>query len=70
MLVYYKYVRNFSLVRNNPERQVGNFDTMLYGWTSLPNQMKHGYKSASRSLAQLVDVKYGKVIDAPEILVR
>jgi energy-coupling factor transporter ATP-binding protein EcfA2 len=83
----------FSLVRNNPERQVGaagtlqdlnvsisrskekliivgNFDMMLYGWTSLPNQTKHGYKSPARILARLVDTKYGKVIDAPKILVR
>jgi energy-coupling factor transporter ATP-binding protein EcfA2 len=82
----------FSLVRNNPERQVGaagtlqdlnvsisrskekliivgDFDMMLYGWTSLPNQTKHGYKSAARSLARLVDTKYGKVVDAPKILV-
>lgn len=83
----------FSLVRNNPERQVGaagtlqdlnvsisrskekliivgSFDMMLYGWTSLPNQTKHGYKSPARSLARLVDTKYGKVIDVPNILVR
>jgi superfamily I DNA and/or RNA helicase len=82
-----------SLVRNNPERQVGaagtlqdlnvsisrskekliivgNFDTMFYGWTSLPDQMKHGYRSAARRLAQLVDTRYGKVVDTPKILVR
>ena len=72
----------FSLVRNNPERQVGaagtlqdlnvsisrskekliivgNCDMMLYGRTSLPNQTKRGYKSPARSLAHLVDSKYG-----------
>jgi superfamily I DNA and/or RNA helicase len=82
----------FSLVRNNPERQVGaagtlqdlnvsisrskekliivgNFDMMLNGWTCLPNQTKHGYKSPARSLARLLDTRYGKVIDAPKILV-
>ncbi|HZA06959.1 MAG TPA: AAA domain-containing protein, partial [Nitrososphaeraceae archaeon] len=82
----------FSLVRNNPERQVGaagtlqdlnvsisrskekliiigNFEMMLYGWTSLPNQTKHGYKSPARNLARLVDTKYGKVVDAPKILI-
>jgi hypothetical protein len=86
----------FSLVRNNPERNVGaagtlqdlnvaisrskekliiigNFDMMLNGWTSsLPNQIRnHGYKSPARRLARLIDIKYGKVVDAPpQILIR
>jgi hypothetical protein len=77
----------FSLVRNNPERNVGaagtlqdlnvaisrskekliilgNFDMMLNGWTTVSMSKK----SPVRSLARLVDSKYGKVIDTPQIL--
>jgi superfamily I DNA and/or RNA helicase len=46
---------------------VGNFDTMLNGWSSLSRQ--RGIKSSARRLAQLIDSRYGKVIDAPKILV-
>jgi hypothetical protein len=79
----------FSLVRNNPERNVGaagtlqdlnvaisrskekliilgNFDMMLNGWTAVSMYKK----SPVRSLARLVDSKYGKVVDMPQILVR
>src|SRR4030095_5831253 len=81
----------FSLVRNNPERNVGaagtlqdlnvaisrskekliilgNFDMMLNGWTAAPMIRRNGHKSPARSLARLVDSKYGKVVDAPPIL--
>jgi hypothetical protein len=77
----------FSLVRNNPERNVGaagtlqdlnvaisrskekliilgNFDMMLNGWT-VASMYK---KSPVRSLARLIDSKYGEVVDAPAIL--
>jgi hypothetical protein len=89
----------FSLVRNNPEKNVGaagnlqdvnvaisrarekliimgNFNTMLNGWSgsysrsSSGGGLIYGFKSQSRNLARLVDQKYGKVIDAPLILTR
>lgn len=47
---------------------LGNFDTMSNGWFSLPSITRHGFKSPARSLARLIDSKYGKVIDAPHIL--
>ena len=49
---------------------LGNFDTMLNGWSTSPsnNGLKHGFKSPSRILARLVDKRYGEVIDAPKIL--
>jgi superfamily I DNA and/or RNA helicase len=79
----------FSLVRNNPERNVGavgtlqdlnvaisrskekliilgNFDMMLNGWTTA-SSMNHR-KSPARNLAQLVELKYGRIIHAPKIL--
>jgi hypothetical protein len=80
----------FSLVRNNPERNVGaagtlqdlnvaisrskekliilgNFDMMLNGWTAA-SSVSHR-KSPARNLAHLVESKYGKIVDAPKILV-
>jgi hypothetical protein len=79
----------FSLVRNNPERNIGaagtlqdlnvaisrsrekliilgNFDMMLNGWTN--GSFVSHRKSPARSLARLVEAKYGKIIDAPKIL--
>jgi AAA domain len=78
-----------SVVRNNPERNVGaagtlqdlnvaisrskekliilgNFDMMLNGWTTA-SSLNHR-KSPARNLARLVDMKYGKITDAPKIL--
>jgi len=78
----------FSLVRNNPERNVGaagtlqdlnvaisrakekliilgNFDMMLNGWTN--SSSLYHRKSPSRSLAQLVDSRYGRIISSPFI---
>lgn len=48
---------------------LGNFDMMLNGWSavSLTNR-GYRHKSAARDLARLVDLKYGKVVDAPKIL--
>ena len=79
----------FSLVRNNPERNVGaagtlqdlnvaisrskekliilgNFDMMINGWTAA-STINHR-KSPARTLAYLVESKYGKIIDTPKIL--
>jgi len=42
---------------------------MLNGWTSSPIYTKHCYKSPARTLARLIDSKYGRVIDPPQILV-
>jgi hypothetical protein len=47
---------------------VGNFDMMLNGWSASPMNFRRGQKSPARNLAQLVDSKYGKVVDAPSIL--
>jgi hypothetical protein len=78
----------FSLVRNNPERNVGavgalqdlnvaisrskeklivlgNFDMMLNGWTT--SYIGHG-KSPARNLARLIDLKYGKLVEAHQVL--
>ena len=49
---------------------IGNFDTMINGWSVLPPQTRYGFKSPARHLAQLIDSKYGKVIDAPQILLK
>ena len=53
---------------------VGNHATMLNGWSRLANNSnsnsRYGYKSPSRRLAQLIDSKYGKVIDVPRLLVQ
>ena len=45
---------------------LGNFDMMINGWTSA-SSVNHR-KSPARSLAQLVQLKYGKIIDPPKIL--
>jgi hypothetical protein len=53
---------------------VGNLATMLNGWSRLSSNSnsnsRYGYKSPSRRLAQLIDSKYGKVIDVPNLLVQ
>jgi superfamily I DNA and/or RNA helicase len=51
---------------------VGNHATMLNGWSRLSSNSNSnsGYKSPSRRLAQLIDSKYGKVIDVPNLLVQ
>ena len=45
---------------------LGNFDMMLNGWTS--SSARFRYKSPARNLARLIDSKYGRVIDVPQIL--
>jgi superfamily I DNA and/or RNA helicase len=47
---------------------LGNFDMMLNGWTSSSTSNRYCYKSPARNLARLIDSKYGKVIDVPQIL--
>jgi superfamily I DNA and/or RNA helicase len=54
---------------------VGNHAMMLNGWSRLAtsnskSKYKFGYKSPARKLAQLIDSKYGKVIDVPKILIQ
>jgi superfamily I DNA and/or RNA helicase len=86
-----KLISFFSLVRNNPENNVGaagtlqdiniaisrskekliiigNFEMMLSGWACSPSDSRHGYKSPTRDLAYLVDHKYWKILDPPQIL--
>jgi len=48
---------------------LGNFEMMLKGWTSSPIDNKYHYRSPARGLAQLIDLKYGKIIDPPAQLV-
>ncbi len=48
---------------------LGNFDMMLNGWSGVASNGRHYYKSPARKLARLVDMKYGKVVDAPQIIV-
>ena len=44
---------------------IGNFDTMLNGWSALPPQTRYGFKSPTRHLARLIESTYGKVINCP-----
>jgi len=63
------YVFNVAISRAKEKLIIlGNFDMMLNGWTS--SSARYRYKSPARSLARLVDSRYGKVIDAPRILVQ
>jgi superfamily I DNA and/or RNA helicase len=47
---------------------LGNFDMMLNGWRS--SSASYRYKSPARNLARLIDLKYGRVVEAPQILLR
>jgi superfamily I DNA and/or RNA helicase len=50
---------------------LGNFDMMLNGWSGIaPSSGRHYHKSAARKLARLIDLKYEKVVDAPNTVVR
>ena len=44
---------------------LGNFDMMINGWTAASVYHR---KSPARNLAQLIESKYGKIIDIPKIL--
>jgi hypothetical protein len=46
----------------------GNFDMMLNGWSGYSQYYRYWRKSSSRALAQLVDSKYGRVIETPPII--
>jgi energy-coupling factor transporter ATP-binding protein EcfA2 len=49
---------------------LGNFEMMLNGWSSIASSSgRHYHKSAARDLARLIDFKYGKVVDAPQVIV-
>lgn len=49
---------------------LGNFDMMLNGWSGIsPYSGRHYRKSAARDLARLIDLKYGRVVDAPHTIV-
>lgn len=50
---------------------LGNFDMMLNGWAGAASSIngRHYLKSPARKLARLVDLKYGKVVDVPQMIV-
>jgi hypothetical protein len=49
---------------------LGNFDMMLNGWSGIASSnSRHYHKSAARNLARLIDLKYGRVVDAPQTIV-
>jgi hypothetical protein len=49
---------------------LGNFDMMLNGWAgAASSDGRHYLKSPARKLARLVDLKYGRVVDAPPTIV-
>lgn len=48
---------------------LGNFDMMLEGWSGIASNGRHYHKSPVRKLARLIDLKYGKVVDAPQMIV-
>jgi len=49
---------------------LGNFDMMLNGWSSgAPAGCKYRCKSSARKLARLIDLKYGRVVDAPQMII-
>jgi hypothetical protein len=49
---------------------MGNFDMMLNGWGGVDlSSGRHSHKSAARNLARLIDLKYGRIVDAPQTIV-
>jgi AAA domain-containing protein len=49
---------------------LGNFEMMLNGWSGIASSGgRHYHKSAARDLARLIDSKYGRVVDAPHMIV-
>ena len=43
---------------------------MLNGWSSIASSSgRHYHKSASRDLVRLIDLKYERVVDAPQVIV-
>jgi hypothetical protein len=49
---------------------LGNFEMMLNGWSGIASASgRHYHKSAARDLARLIDLKYGRIVDAPQVIV-
>ena len=49
---------------------LGSFEMMLNGWNGIASSMgRHHHKSAARDLARLIDMKYGRVVNAPRTIV-
>lgn len=49
---------------------LGNFDMMSNGWSGGASAgNKYQYKSSARKLARLIDLKYGRVVDAPQMII-
>ena len=49
---------------------LGNFEMMLNGWSGIASSGgRYHHKSAARDLARLIDSKYGRVVDAPHMIV-
>ena len=49
---------------------LGNFDMMSNGWSgSASAGCKYRCKSSARKLARLIDLKYGRVVDAPQMII-
>ncbi|HZE78899.1 MAG TPA: hypothetical protein VE089_10170 [Nitrososphaeraceae archaeon] len=43
---------------------------MLNGWSGVSTSSgRHYHKSPARNLARLIDLKYGRVVDAPQAIV-
>ena len=42
---------------------------MLNGWSGIASNGRHYHKSPVRKLAGLIDMKYGKVVDVPQLIV-
>ena len=49
---------------------LGNFEMMLNGWSgSAHSSGRHYHKSPARKLARLIDLKYGRVVEAPQTII-
>jgi AAA domain len=49
---------------------LGNFDMMLNGWSGVSSYSgRHYHKSPAGNLARLIDLKHGRVVDAPQAIV-
>jgi AAA domain len=48
---------------------LGNFEMMLNGWSGIASSSgRHYRKSPVRNLARLIDLKYGRIVDAPQAI--
>jgi AAA domain len=49
---------------------LGSLEMMLNGWNGIESSSgRHHHKSAARDLARLIDLKYGRVVNAPHTIV-